>query len=370
MIGQHVDIQGPEPGELFGQGHGVLIHPIPMMALEDDHQVGQCLLTYRIGDPEIDAGVGGDASHRHHVDVLDEQRAHSAGHHRGHGRGDLVDGGKRGQQGGLMLGARMETEDGPGDQGQGAFRPDDELGQVVAAGGLDEASTGSDHLAGPKHGLESEDVVTGDAVLDGSHTSGIGGHVAADAGRLLARKDGVHQSEGLESGVELVESHPWLHNGDLIGDIDFDDGAHAFEGDDHTASCGNRGSRQTGTGAPGGQRHALISGCLDDGHHLGGRSWPDHRNGTDRMGVERLVVAHVGRDGRPEVHVGPTHRRDQAVPDHLRLVLTTIVRPPLPSPDHANPWSSPTSGQPGPWSCPQIPRRCPWWRIGASGRPR
>ena len=46
----------------------------------------------------------------------------------GDGAGHLLDGGERGQQGGLVLGPGMEAEDGPGDQGQGALGADDRAG--------------------------------------------------------------------------------------------------------------------------------------------------------------------------------------------------------------------------------------------------
>ena len=90
-----------------------------------------------------------------------------------------------------------------GDQGQRALGPDDELGEVVAGGGLHELAAGADHLAGAEHRLEAEHVVAGDAVLDRPHAAGVGGHVAAEAGRLLAGEHRVHEAVGRERGVEL-----------------------------------------------------------------------------------------------------------------------------------------------------------------------
>ena len=95
-----------------------------MVVLEDDHQVGEGGVPDVLGDAEVDAGVGGDAGHGDHVDVLDQQGADPAGHHRRHGAGHQVHGGEGGEQGGLVLGAGVEAEDGPGDQGEGALGPD------------------------------------------------------------------------------------------------------------------------------------------------------------------------------------------------------------------------------------------------------
>ena len=118
----------------------------------------------------------------------------AAGHDGRHRLGDPIDRLERGQEGGLVLGTGMQPQGGPGDQGEGALRADDQLGQVVAAGRLHELPPGGDDLAGAQHRLDAQYVVAGDAVLDGPHPPGIGGHVAADAGRLLAGEDRIDQS--------------------------------------------------------------------------------------------------------------------------------------------------------------------------------
>ena len=90
VVGQHVDVERAELGELVGDRRGVLLDPVVVVVLEDDDQVGERRLADGVRDPEVDAGVGRDPGHRHHVDVLDEQGTHAAGHDRRHGLGHLV----------------------------------------------------------------------------------------------------------------------------------------------------------------------------------------------------------------------------------------------------------------------------------------
>ena len=137
--------------------------------------------------------------------------------------------------------------------------PIDELGEVVAAGGLHEPAAGGDDLARAEHGLEAEDVVAGNSVLDGPHAAGVGRDVAAETGRLLAGEDGVDEAERGEGGVELGQGDPGLDHGDLVGHVDLEDGRHALEGDDDAARHGNRRARQSGAGAAGRDRHAELA---------------------------------------------------------------------------------------------------------------
>ena len=124
---------------------------------------------------------------------------------RGTACGDLVERGERGQHGDAVGGAGVEPEGGLGDEGERALRPDDELGEVVAAGGLHELAAGAHHLARRQHDLEPEHLVAGDAVLHGPHAAGVGGHVAAEAGGVLAGEDGVDEAVGGGDLVELGE---------------------------------------------------------------------------------------------------------------------------------------------------------------------
>ena len=281
VVGQYVDVEGAEVGRVTGQGPVSSSRRSGVVVLQDDDQVGQGGLADVVGDSEVDAGVGRDPGHGDHVDVLDQQRADAAGHHRGDGAGHQVHGGERGEQGGLVFRARMEAEDGPGDQGQGPLGPDDELGQVVAAGGLHEPAARGDDLARAQYGLEAEDVVAGDPVLDGPHAPGVGGHVAAEAGRLLPGEHRVDETQRGQRRVQIGQGHARLDHGHLVGRIDLLDGGHALEGDHDPAFDRDRRARQSGARPAGRDRN----GQLRRGHHHGRHLLHGGRDGPRRPGV-------------------------------------------------------------------------------------
>ena len=47
LVGEDVDVDGTEIGDLFGEGLGVLLEPVRLMVLEDDDEVGQGLASGR-----------------------------------------------------------------------------------------------------------------------------------------------------------------------------------------------------------------------------------------------------------------------------------------------------------------------------------
>ncbi len=274
--------------------------------------------------------------------------------------------------------AGVEAEQCPGDQGEGSLGADDELGQVVAARGLHEPPPGGDHLARAEDGLESQDVVAGDAVLDRPHATGVGGHVAPEAGRLFAGEHGVDQPHRGEGGVELRQCHPRLDHGDLVGHVDLEDRRHPLERDHDPALDGCGGPGEPGARAAGGHGDPERSGGLHHGRHLGGRSRPHHRQWPRRSQPQRLVMAQVVGHGLTQVDVDGPGDGHQPVPDH------PCNRPAPMDPTssftrrHANPWygAAPTR--------PTTARRCglpstgprgppplrPVGRMGADGRTR
>ena len=66
------------------------------------------------------------------------------------------------------------------DDAQGAFRADEQAGEVIAGGALRRALPGADLLASGEDDLQRLDVVGGHAVLDAAQAACVGGHVAAD----------------------------------------------------------------------------------------------------------------------------------------------------------------------------------------------
>ena len=360
LVGQDVDVEGTQGGDLLGQDLGVLLQPGEVVVLEDDDQVGERLRTHLVGDAQVDAGGSGDPGHRQKIDVLHQQRGDTPAHDAGDGLGDPAHGRERGQEGAVVLGSRMEPQDGLGDEGQGPLRADDQLREVVAAGRLHELPARDDHLPRAQHGLDAEDVVSGHAVLDRPHAAGVGGHVATQAGRLLPGEHRVDEALGAERLVQLGQGDPRLDDGHVVGQVDLEDPVHPLEGDDHASLDRDAGTGQPGPRPTGDERHALGDGRLHDGHHLLGRVRAHDGHREDVWGTERLVVGGVLVDGARPVDVAGTddvgQRLDDqqmtfddgpaaptAGPDRIRCSFgnvellspicgTTLTRPPHPRP--------------------------------------
>ena len=155
--------------------------------------------------------------HRHVVDVLQDVGHQPGGEDLGHRLHHLVEVGERSEHGGAVFQARKQLDSHLGDQRQGAFGADDELGQVVAGGHLGDLAAGPDDLAGRQHRLQPEHVIAGHPVLDRTHSAGVGSDVAADAGGQLARVNRVLQAGADGRGVQVGQRHPGLDDGDLVG---------------------------------------------------------------------------------------------------------------------------------------------------------
>ena len=183
-----------------------------------------------------------------------------------------------------------------------------ELGEVVAAGGLHEPAAGGDDLAGAEDRLEAEDVVAGDPVLDRPHPAGVGGDVAPEAGRLLARgTPGRPARAGPRAASSSARVTPGCDHGHLVGRVDLEDGGPSAR---RRPRCRPRpGSHAPDSPVP--DPRAVTgtpssAAAAHDGGHLVGGAGPDHGQGPHRCLPERLVVAwrrrtprRRGRRGRP-----------------------------------------------------------------------
>ena len=114
--------------------------------------------------------------------------------------------------------------------GQRPLGADEQLRQVVAAGALDELPAGAQHRAVGEHDFESQHVVAGHPVADGTHAAGVGGDVAPERAALLARGHRVDEPKRRQLGVQLVQRHARLDHGDLVLGVDLADPPHAVEG--------------------------------------------------------------------------------------------------------------------------------------------
>ena len=174
--------------------------------------------------------------------------------------------------------------------------PDDELGEVVAARRLHVLPAAADHLTGAQHGFDAEHLVAGHAVLHGPHAAGVGGHVAAEAGAVLAREHRVDEAVDRGGGIELVEGDTGLHDGDVVLEVDLEDLGHVLERHQDPAVAGDARTREPGAAAPGRDRYAQLGGDAHDRRDLGAVRRSHHDVGSVRRRGERLVVGEVLAD--------------------------------------------------------------------------
>ncbi|VAZ97360.1 hypothetical protein LAUMK35_03658 [Mycobacterium pseudokansasii] len=214
-----------------------------------------------------------ERGHRQVVDIFQDVRCQPAGDDLGHRRHDLIEVGERGQHAGAVVQTWMQLDDHLGGQGQGAFRADDELGQVVAGGHLGDLAAGSDDLAGRQHCLQPQHVMAGYAVLDRAHTAGVRADVAADARRQLTWMNHVPQPGIDGRGVQFGQRQPGLDDGDLVSGVYLQYPIHSFERDQQAVLARPRGSRQAAPGPACRHRGSMVGGGRQQSRNLfcGGR---------------------------------------------------------------------------------------------------
>ena len=77
--------------------------------------------------------------------------------------------------------------------------------------------------------------------------------------------------------VELAQAHPWLHNRNLIVNVDLKDGAHLPERDEDAALSRHASSRQPGARTPRRDGSSELASDRDDLSNLGcGMGEDDH----------------------------------------------------------------------------------------------
>ena len=241
-------------------------------------------------DAEVEPDVGGERREPATVDVLEHERVHAAAHDVRNGRRDLVDRRERHEDRRAVLRPWIDLENGLGHDRERSLRTDDELGQVVSGRRLHELPAGADHVAVREHGLETEHLVAGDAVLHRAHPARVRRDVAAERGAVLARAHRVDETERRQRGVELIEADAGLDDGDVVVGVDLDDLVHALEREHDAVGARRAGAGQSGARAPRRDRHPQLVTDAHDRGDLGGRSGPHDGEGSHRSGRQGLVV--------------------------------------------------------------------------------
>ncbi len=114
---------------------------------------------------------------------------------------------------------------------QGPFRADQEVDEVVARDVLHPLAAHLHDLAGGQHGLQAQDVMPRDAVLDGPSAACVFGQIAPDEAGLEAHGIArIEKPELLDSLADLAGHHAGLHDGHHVFPVDLQDPVHPLEG--------------------------------------------------------------------------------------------------------------------------------------------
>ncbi len=149
------------------------------------------------------------------------------------------------------------------------FRAHQQRGEIVPGhafeglvAGVHEGAVGHDNVQG-------QDGIAGHAVFRAAQPSGVGGHVAADGGHLVAGRVGrVHEAVFGGCSVKVGVDDAGFDDGGLVVGVEVQDAVHPFKAQHDAAlrsvgSAGNAGAR-----TPGNDRHLMRCARADDVLHI------------------------------------------------------------------------------------------------------
>ena len=241
----------------------------------------------------------------HHL----ERRRHDAlGDDPGHRPAGIGHRLEHSQEGAHRLRERGQSHRDLGHHPEGPFVPNHQARQVVSrALGHRPAELG-DRAVGEDE-RHPEHVVGSDPVLQGVRAARVGGHVAADRARRLARRIRcIVESMGLCGPAERQIRHPGFDHRELVHRIQVQDALHPAQADDDRVRCGHRAAREARARTARDERDLGPMEPLEHRRHFGGRPREDDR-ARHRL-LERVAVALVGDEARRlgDHAVGPDHR--------------------------------------------------------------
>jgi hypothetical protein len=167
-----------------------------------------------------------------------------------------------------------------GDQGERAFRADEEAGEIVTGRVAVFASDANDFAIGEDE-FEGGDMIGGDAVGEGVRAAGVFGDVAADgAGFPTGRIGGEVETVRFGGAGELVIDDARLDDGALIFDVEFENAIHAREDEHHAAGAGERAAGKSRAGAAANDGEMVLCGEFDDARDMIRCCWKNDDVGT------------------------------------------------------------------------------------------
>ena len=207
---------------------------------------------------------------------------------------------------GCFRSGRPQPQGHLGDHAERPLGPDEQAGQVQTAHALGRTPTEAHRRAvcaarSADDGLEPEDVVAGDAVLEAAQAAGIGRDVAADGRPRRARRVGrVPEPFGGDGGLEVVVDDARLDDDDLVVGVDLQDPVQAGDVEDQAAVGGVRAAGQSGAGAARDDRDVEVGAGGDCLGHLIARPGAEDRHCQSHVGPRGLVMV----EARDDVAVG------------------------------------------------------------------
>ena len=174
------------------------------------------------------------------------------------------------------------------------------MDEVVARDVLQALAAHLHDLARGQDGLQAQDVVPGDAVLDGAAPSCVFGQVAPDEAGLEAHGIArVEKPELLDRLADLAGHDAGLHDGHHVLPVDLQDPVHPLEGKHDPAVQGHGAAGKPRSASAGGYGNTVPVGDFHDFRDLAGRGGLDDDLG--HAGVFRarnLVVGIVPQELR------------------------------------------------------------------------
>ena len=288
--------------------------------LDDQHGVGS-------REVRVDRGLS--SADRERVHHLHRGGNDSRANHLGHGRPASVDRVERRQQRLHRFGAPQDSNGDARDDGERAFRSDDQAEQIRSRR-IGELAAEVHELAVGQHRLDAEDVMDGEAVLQAVRAPRIFGDVAADGAHLLARGVGrVVVAERRDLTRDLEVGHARFDCHPLVRDVDAQDTIQARESDHEAAGHRQRPARESRAVSARHERHAFARAEPHDRLNLRGRGRQDDRRG--RLAQVRQGVALVGEQLQRIVQhafvAGDPPQLGEEGAVHVAAIIVRAIRP-------------------------------------------
>ena len=155
-----------------------------------------------------------------------------------------------------------------GDEGERAFRTDEQAGEIITGRVTVRAAEANDFSVG-KDELEGGDVIGSNSVGQSVRAAGIFGDIAADgAGFPTGRVGGEVETIRLGGAGEFVIDDAGLDDGALIFDVELENAIHTREDEHHAAGACERAAGKPRAGAATDDGDVILCGELCDARNV------------------------------------------------------------------------------------------------------